>query len=736
MARSAPVDLPAPGQHGEADEFYIRTPHALADDRHLVLKQGETFVVLDRYGDIFPVGLAENGLYHEGTRYLSRLSLRIGRERPLLLSSAIKADNALIAVDLTNLDLTTPTADGQDAIAIPRGTLHVSRVLVLWEGVCYEHLRLRNYGAREIEVPVILEYDADYADIFEVRGAVRPRRGERLRPKRDEGGIILGYRGLDDVVRRTRVRIDPPRARFSDHAARLDVRLAPHAEEAFDLAFVCERQGRRRRTLGFSSALGAAGAALAARRAEICDVVTSNDQFNEWLQRSVSDLTMMTTDTSQGPVPYAGVPWFSTPFGRDAIITALECLWASPGLARGVLGYLASTQARHSDPASDAQPGKILHEARDGEMAALGEIPFGRYYGSHDSTPLFIVLAAAYFRRTGDIATIERIWPNIEAALDWIDRDGDLDGDGFVEYQRQSPAGLVHQGWKDSHDSVSHADGHSPDGPIALCEIQGYVYAAWKGAAALARVLDRAAVAEVLESKAEALRVRFEAQFWLDDLGTYALALDGDKQPCGVVASNAGHALYAGIAAEDRARRVGRTLVGPDCFSGWGIRTLGTAERRYNPMSYHNGSIWPHDNALIASGFARYGLRDEALLVMEGLFDASVHMDLHRLPELFCGFRRRSGERPTLYPVACSPQAWASASIFMFLQAALGLEIDTPARTVRLTRAKLPSFLEEVMIRNLAVGPFSLDLRLERHHDDVGVSVLRRQGDVQVIAIK
>jgi glycogen debranching enzyme len=736
VTRPAPVDLPAPGQHGEADEFYIRTPHGLADDRHLVLKQGETFAVLDRYGDIFPVGLAENGLYHEGTRYLSRLSLRIGGERPLLLSSAVKADNALVAVDLTNLDVTTPDGDDQDTIAIPRGTLHISRVLVLWEGVCYEHLRLRNYGPTDIAVPVILEFDADYADIFEVRGAVRPRRGERLRPKREESGILLGYRGLDDVIRRTRVRVDPPRARFADHAARLDVRLAPHAEEAFDLTFICERQGRRRRALGFATALGAAGAALGARRAEICEVVSSNVQFNEWLQRSVADLSMMTTDTPYGPYPYAGVPWFSTPFGRDAIITALECLWAAPSLARGVLGYLASTQAQHTDPASDAQPGKILHEARGGEMAALGEIPFSRYYGSHDATPLFIVLAAAYARRTGDLGLIEGIWPCVEAALDWIDRDGDMDGDGFVEYVRQSPAGLVHQGWKDSHDSVFHADGRSPAGPIALCEIQGYVYAAWRGAAELARALNRGSLADVLEAKAATLRAEFDARFWMPELNTYALALDGDKQPCAVVASNAGHALFTGIAADDRARRVGRTLVAPESFSGWGIRTIATSERRYNPMSYHNGSIWPHDNAMIASGLARYGLRDEALMVMEGLFDASIHMDLHRLPELFCGFRRRNGERPTLYPVACNPQAWASASIFMFLQAALGLDIDASAHTVRLTRGKLPAFLDEVLIRNLSVGPFSLDLRLERHHDDVGISVLRRQGDIQVVAIK
>ena len=736
VTRVAHADVPVAGPQGESQAFYIRTPHSLADDRHLVLKQGETFAVFDRYGDICPVGLAENGLYHEGTRYLSHLSLLIGGERPLLLSSAIKADNALVAVDLTNLDVANDGGGGDAHIAIPRGTLHVSRVLVLWEGICYERLQVRNYSPIAITVPLVVEFDADYADIFEVRGSVRDRRGELLPPKRDNGEVALGYRGLDGVVRRTRIRVDSPRARLSGHSACIDLTLPPGGEESFHLSFTCERQPRRRRSLAFASALGAASEALAAKRAEVAEVVTSNQQFNEWMQRSVADLSMMTTDTPYGPFPYAGVPWFSTPFGRDGIITALECLWAAPGLARGVLRYLASTQAQIAAPGSDAQPGKILHEARGGEMAALGEIPFGRYYGSHDATPLFVVLAAACYRRTGDQELVEELWPHIEAALDWIDRDGDVDGDGLVEYSRRSPSGLVHQGWKDSHDAVFHADGQAADGPIALCEIQGYVYAAWRGAAELARLTGRPTLADVLDAKAEALREQFEARFWCPDLGTYALALDGNKQPCAVVSSNAGHALFSGIAGEDRARRVARTLIAPESFSGWGIRTLATTERRYNPMSYHNGSIWPHDNALIASGFARYGLRDEALMVMQGLFDASIDMELHRLPELFCGFGRRNGERPTLYPVACNPQAWASASIFMFLQAALGLEVDAPGRTVRLTRARLPLFLDEVLIRNLTVGRVSVDLRLERHHGDVGISVLRREGDLQIVSIK
>jgi glycogen debranching enzyme len=464
--------------------------------------------------------------------------------------------------------------------------------------------------------------------------------------------------------------------------------------------------------------------------------LTSNTQFNEWLQRSLADLSMMMTDTAHGPFPYAGVPWFSTPFGRDSIITALECLWAMPDMARAVLRYLAATQATAVDPDRDAQPGKILHEARLGEMAALGEIPFGRYYGSHDATPLFVMLASAYYDRTGDRTTVEEIWPNLKAALDWIERDGDLDGDGFIEYMRQSPTGLVQQGWKDSHDSVFHRDGRAADGPIALCEIQGYVYAAWLGASRLARMMGRRELAESLAIKASRLQSRFEEAFWCEDIGMYALALDGEKRPCQVVASNAGHTLLTGIASPDHANRIARSLVAPECFSGWGVRTLATSEVRYNPMSYHNGSIWPHDNALIAAGLSRFGYVDEALLVMDGLFQASISMDLHRLPELFCGFTKRGGENPTLYPVACSPQAWASGSVFMLLQAALGLEVCATSRSIRFTRAKLPDFLDEVRLSDVRVGDATVDLILERQHNDVSINILKRTGQLEIIAIK
>ena len=472
-------------------------------------------------------------------------------------------------------------------------------------------------------------------------------------------------------------------------------------------------------------------------RAQEAQILTANEQFNDWLHRSLADLHMMRTQTPFGPYPYAGVPWFSTVFGRDGIITALQCLSFDPSLARGVLGYLAATQADSVSPEQDAQPGKVLHELRTDEMARLGEVPFQRYYGSIDATPLFVILAGAYYQRTADRAFIESIWPNIERALEWIDRYGDSDGDGFIEYARKSRHGLVHQGWKDSVDSIFHSDGTLAEAPIALCEVQGYVYAAKTTASALAKMLGDPARASELLKEAETLREKFETAFWCEEISSYALALDGKKQQCRVRASNAGHCLFAGIASEEHARRVAATLTDETSFSGWGIRTVATSEARYNPMSYHDGSVWPHDNSLIAAGFARYDLKASAAMVLAGLLDASLFLDLHRLPELFCGFPRRPGESPTLYPVACAPQAWASGAVFLLLEACLGLCIIAPEQKVVFSKPVLPPFLRFASIRDLKVGDARADLLLARHDEgDVGVNVLRREGDLEVVVLK
>jgi glycogen debranching enzyme len=512
------------------------------------------------------------------------------------------------------------------------------------------------------------------------------------------------------------------------------VTLEQHECAEFEIAIACELQERSHQLLRFDDAIVRARSRHPLGNS--ADVAASNPALNQWVRRSFADLEMLTTDKAAGAYPYAGIPWFSTPFGRDGIFTALELLWLAPEVARGVLGFLADTQATTTSEVQDAQPGKILHEMRDGEMAALGEIPFGRYYGSADATPLFVMLAHAYFERTGDADAIDALWPHVLAALHWMDEYGDLDGDGFIEYARASKSGLIQQGWKDSWDSVFHDDGSLAEAPIALCEIQGYAYAAWSGAARLATIRGESERAAQWLARAASLKARFEDAYWCDDLGTYALALDARKRQCRVRTSNPGHCLFAGIADPGRARLVADGLMSESSFSGWGIRTVASGMARYNPMSYHNGSVWPHDNAVVAAGFARYGLTGHATRVLSAMFDLSQAVDLHRLPELICGFHRRAEAFPTLYPVACAPQAWAAAAVALLLQACLGVEINAVGRRVSFTHAMLPETLDSLRITNLRIADACVDLLLTRHAHDVGLTVLRRDGDVEVVVVK
>jgi glycogen debranching enzyme len=715
----------------QQDQYYIQATSSPIDERTRVLKQGETFAIFDHFGDIVPFGLGEQGLYHEGTRHLSRIDLRLNGVRPLLLSSAVREDNDLLVTDLTNPDI---PLDGNGVF--PKDILHIFRSKLLWEAGCYERLRLTNHGLEPVTLTLALRFAADFVDIFEVRGTTRPRRGRLLDPRTDGGRLVLAYEGLDGVARRTIIECSPAPRRIEGDEVVFTVSLPPQASDTIFCTVKCETSGRAVPVRSYDDAYGAVRAAFVEGRDRRPKIETANEQFNDWIGRSTADLQMMLTATPHGLYPYAGVPWFSAPFGRDGIITALELLWIDPEVARGVLAYLAATQATDVNAAQDAEPGKILHEARGGEMAALGEIPFGRYYGSVDSTPLFVVLAGAYYERTGDRAFIESIWPNIEAALQWMETYGDADGDGLVEYIRHTPDGLAQQGWKDSHDSVFHADGTMAEPPIALCEVQAYVYLAKLRAAELSALRGDVRRAAQLEAQAEELRARFETSFWSEELSAYVIALDGHKRPCRVRASNAGHCLFGRIASAERAAQVARTLTADDMFSGWGVRTLSTGEVRYNPMAYHNGSVWPHDNALIARGFANYGLTGAAMAVFRGQFDLSLFVDQRRMPELVCGFRRRSGEGPTLYPVACAPQSWAAAALFMLLQSSLGVTIRAPQRQIVFEHALLPEFLPWVKVLNLRVGDGSVDLLLERHEFDVGIQVLRRSGQVEIIAVK
>src|SRR5215831_3240774 len=712
----------------EADRsgsFYI----AATGPEHRVrrtLKHDDTFLVIDAHGDIGVAAGTSDGLFHRDTRFLSYLELRVNGLQPLLLGSNMREDNAIFAADLTNPDMFSRDR----AVVLEKDTLHINRSVFVWRDTAFQRLALRNHGAKMLNLFLSVTFAADFADVFEVRGMARAHRGAFSSRLNAPHEAVLTYLWLDDLTRVTSIYFDPPPSGLSEREAKYRLALAPHETIALCVAVRCNPIAPQ--PAPFIRSLRHAHRELrqAARGAAV--VETSNPLFDNILRRSMADLAMLKTETPQGPYPYAGTPWYSTTFGRDGLVTAIQMLWVDPRIARGVLVRLATLRARTTEAVSDAEPGKILHELRFGEMAALGEVPFGLYYGSVDSTPLFVLLAGLYFERTGDVKALTELWPAIEAALSWIDGPGDRDGDGFIEYASATGGGLVNQGWKDSGDAVFHADGRLAAGPIALAEVQAYVFAAKRLIARCARRLGYADRADILEDESCRLAGRFESAFWRDELQMYALALDGAKEPCCVRTSNAGQVLFTGIARADHAAAVATTLLAPDLLSGWGIRTVSRRELRYNPMSYHNGSVWPHDNALIAVGLAQIGAKGAVNRIFNALFDAATHMDLHRLPELFCGFQRARNRGPTRYPVACAPQAWASAAPFYLLQAALGLEIDPAAEQLRLRNPCLPIFLDEVTLRNVQVGDSSVDIALRRDGEAVSVSVLRALGAIEV----
>jgi glycogen debranching enzyme len=712
------------------DEFAIGAAASLQDLRPLVLKHGDCFGVFDGKGDVRSAPGGAQGLYYRDTRHLSHFALTIRRKNPLLLSSSLRDDNATLTCDLTNPDL---LGDGGH-IELAHDLIHLRRSRFLWKSASFERLNVRNFDERRWRIEIAVDFAADFADLFEVRGLHRERRGALHEPKVADASVLLSYMGLDERLRTTSVRFDPAPTKLDRGRAIYAVDLDARESRSIFIEVEC-RQGapaaRAHRAYFVSMRDARREVRASSRRAAAIE--SSNELFNEAARRSVADLYMLMTQLPEGPYPYAGIPWFSTVFGRDAIITALEMLWLDPSVARGVLRHLAATQAKEVDDEADAEPGKILHEARHGEMADLGEVPFRRYYGSVDATPLYVMLAGAYLDRTGDLGVTRELWPSVTAALNWIEHYGDRDNDGFVEYERRTASGLVNQGWKDSVDAVFHKDGALAEGPIALTEVQAYVYGAWSAAAGMARRLSLEREAVAFDGKAESLRARFDKEFFDEALGTYVLALDGDKKPCRVRASNAGHALFSGIALPERAAAVVRVLMGSSSFCGWGGRTVASTEARFNPMSYHNGSVWPHDNALVGAGFARYGFRSEAAKVFEGLYSASTYVDLRRLPELLCGFPRKQGRGPTFYPVACAPQAWAAAAPLSLVQSCLGLTFDPGGPRIIFSEPVLPAFLDSIVLRGLTVAGTVADIALRRSRSQVVVDVLDRRGPASVV---
>ncbi|MCG0238842.1 MAG: substrate-binding domain-containing protein [Firmicutes bacterium] len=692
----------------------------------LALKEADLFLVCSDNGDVVG-GSSAQGLYFRDTRYLSQLELRVSGE-PAHLLSASAAENLQMRFYYLGRKIEPSPGDPD-----PLTSLGIQRRRVIDQGVLYEQIELIQYGTRPVNVQVELRFGADFRDLFEARGMVRPARGVDLPPEVGTDRVILGYRGLDHQVRRTLVVAQTPPAEMDGRRAVWTLSLAAGQRAQLSLAVAPERDGGFPEIRSFNEALERLQRSYAEWLQQTAVVETDNPLVNRTLERSRLDLRALLTDLGYGPMTVAGIPWFAVPFGRDSVITALQTLMLNPSLAVGTLKTLAALQGREVNPARLEEPGKILHEMRSGEMANLGEIPYGRYYGTVDATPLFLVLVGETYRWTGDLELAASLLPQIKAALEWIHKYGDLDGDGFVEYQ-SDPQGLKVQSWKDSHDSMAHRSGELASAPMAVSEVQGYVYDAYRKLAPLLRDLaaagygdDLAALAAELEARADALQARFAQAFWMPDRQFYAIALDREKRQVGTVSSNPGHCLWSGIVPPEHRRAVADLLMSDRLFSGWGVRTLAEGETTYNPMSYHNGSVWPHDNAIIALGLKRAGFDEYAARLAEALFKVANYFPYNRLPELFCGHPASEGE-PVQYPVACSPQAWAAATPFMLTQAILGLEPDAPRGTLRL-RPRLPASIGWMRVQNLRVGRAVVDLEVTRDRTEAKV----REGALQVI---
>jgi glycogen debranching enzyme len=727
-----------------------------------VLKHGNRFLLTDSFGDIHPDSRGL-GLYQGDTRVLACAVLRIGGIRPVLLQTSVGANYR------GGIQMTNPSADrNPDAKVHPLDdlvgrTMGISRERLLGSEGVAERLKVVNHAARAASVPVDLELGVDGADIFEVRGYPRPSRGRLLPVAVTDDRVTFRYLGLDGLERFTHLAfsepaesiepVDQPRPDGSDMGAavrvRWTLRLGPGETRTLSWTTWCTDRpapadaiDEPTRPSDHEAMFPAAprvsadegAAAYHAWERGTTTVVSDHDLFNLVIKRSVSDLRLL---INEGPGPdqryvSAGVPWFATLFGRDSLISAFQSLAFRPQIAVEILDVLAAFQATEDDPRRDAEPGKILHELRTGEMARSGELPHTPYYGSVDATPLWLILLGATFDWTGDRALVDRLWPNALAAMRWIDDYGDRDGDGFVEYERRSERGLLNQGWKDSSDAIRDREGREAVPPIALAEVQGYVYDAKRRMARLAAIRGETELAIRLDAEADQLATRFEHAFWMEDRRYYAMALDRDKRQADAIASNAGHCLWSGIMTPDRARDVVDRLLRPEAFSGWGVRTFAAGQPGYNPIGYHTGTVWPHDTSLIAAGFKRYGFDDASNRLVGQMMEAAQGFPDYRLPELFCGFDRTDAHTPVPYPVACSPQAWAAGSSFLFLETMLGLRAHADRHELELFHPHLPDWLGKVTLTDLRVGDASVDLLFHRWRGATSAEVLRKVGDVAV----
>jgi glycogen debranching enzyme len=718
---------------GRAGPVRLRgAPGVLAEARQdlLIIKEGAIFLCSRPNGDIHAGLISGEGLYFEDTRFLSEFRLTLGRKPLVLLSSSDDLAYAMV-VDATNPNLT----EGK-VRTVPQQTLSIQRFRMILNRL-HERISVRNYGRERMATELQMSFRADYADTLEVRGVTRRKaRGQELAPKFTSDGLRFAYVGEDQVFRETLIGLHPPPTALTvsgeEAIASWDLALQRREKVSIEVTVEPSVSGRRRPPMSLESAEGMVFDSYDRWRSVGTAIRSDNKHFDGFVNASIRDLRALETPIEGQEIFAAGIPWYVAPFGRDSLLTCYESLMWNPRTAVDCLTVLAKLQARSDDPWRDAEPGKICHELRLGELAQAGLIPHTPYFGTVDATPLFLMLAASYYRWTADIDLMRALKPSFDAALEWITHWGDLDGDGFVEYSRRSSGGLRNQGWKDSEDCIVHANGALAEGPIALVEVQGYVYLAKSRIAEVYDALGDRSVASTLRREAAELKAAFHDAFWMPEEGTFALALDGRKRQVKSVTSNPGHCLYCGIVDGGRASAVADRLLAPDMFSGWGIRTLSKDSPAYNPMGYHIGSVWPHDNVLAAAGFKRYGLAGATERIGSALFEAATMAKDMRLDELYCGFDRRPGLRPVAYPVACRPQAWAAAVPLMLVQVFLGISAQAPSNVLNLFQPSLPPWLERLEVNQLRVGSSSLSLLFKRDGANTAFSLTAREGDVRV----
>ncbi len=701
-----------------------------ADESAFVLNHSDTFGIFNKRGNIISNPNSKNGIYHNDTRFVSRYEIKINDKRPLLLGASMDEDMEILGIDMTNQDITA----GDDIIK--EGSLYLYSKKFVYKDTFYEKVALRSYSSRKHKFEIDFCYDSDFMDIFEVKKFIRLNRKREITFTKIKGGIKYSYTGIDSKERTAEYLFSGNPEDISRNHCRYTLNPEPGEEIVLSFSIVMRAGKRDDKREDNSAALKLLNKERNKKQHYVAEIKSSSTQFNHWVNRSTTDLISLCTDTKSGMYPYAGIPWFASPFGRDAIITALETLWAFPKLSKDVLFYLAANQAKEINKFNEAEPGKIFHEKRHGEIVSAGDLPFGMYYGSIDVTPLFIILALKYYKRTADIETISGIWENLKLALNWIDEYGDEDDDGFVEYKYKNEKGLYNQGWKDSPDAIFHSNGKIAESPIALCEVQSYVYEAKLSGAFLAGKFEEKELSRSLLLSAAELKKNFNKKFWDSKLNNFVIALDADKKPCRINSSNGGHCLLSGIADDKHIKALVENLTSDKFFSGWGIRTISEDSVCFNPLSYHNGSIWPHDTTLITYGISKYGYKSKVSELFTGMYEAARHSDFYRLPELFCGFRRRDNEGPVTYPVACSPQAWSSAAVYMLLQSALGIEINAVKKRIIFNNPVLPSWIQEAVISNIDLGDDTAEIRFETFQNHVGINVLSRKKGWEVISVK